>query len=60
VNGEPVAVIVGRDAERVSELVADLRSRGVHTGGFIGDAEQDRDALVEMITELYGTRADPD
>jgi hypothetical protein len=59
VNDEPVAVIVGRDADQVGELVADLQSRGVRAGAFVGDAEQDRDALIEMITELYGTRVDP-
>jgi hypothetical protein len=59
VNDEPVAVIVGRDADQVGELVADLQSRGVRAGAFVGDAEHDRDALIEMITELYGTRVDP-
>lgn len=56
---EPVAIIVGQDAGTVGALVADLQARGVRAGAFIGDAERDRDALVEMITELYGGRADP-
>ncbi|HSO95337.1 MAG TPA: hypothetical protein VLV81_04790 [Acidimicrobiia bacterium] len=56
---EPVAIIVGADAGSVGALVADLQERGVRTGAFIGDAERDRDALVEMITELYGRRAEP-
>jgi hypothetical protein len=59
VTDEPVAIIVGPDAGSVGALVADLQARGVRTGAFIGDAEHDRDALVEMITELYAGRADP-
>jgi hypothetical protein len=59
VTDEPVAIIVGHDAAAVGALVADLRARGVRAGAFIGDAERDRDALVEMITELYGGRSDP-
>jgi hypothetical protein len=59
VSDDPVAVIVGRDAKKVGQLVADLHARGVRAGAFVGDAEHDRDALVEMITELYGQRADP-
>jgi len=59
VNDEPVAVIIGRDAAKVGEVVADLHARGVRAGAFVGDATRDRDALVEMITELYGERADP-
>jgi hypothetical protein len=43
----------------VGALVADLQARGVRTGAFIGDAERDRAALVEMITELYAGRSDP-
>ncbi len=56
---EPVAIIVGTDAGSVGTLVAELQARGVRTGAFIGDAEHDRDALVEMIAELYGRRAEP-
>ena len=56
---EPVAIIIGGDAASVGELVADLQGRGVRTGAFIGDAERDRTALVEMIIELYAGRADP-
>jgi hypothetical protein len=59
VTDEPVAIIVGADAGAVGALVADLQARGVRTGAFIGDAERDRDALVEMLTELYAGRADP-
>jgi hypothetical protein len=59
VNDEPVAVVVGRDAAKVGAVVADLQARGVRAGAFVGDPERDRDALVEMITELYGERADP-
>lgn len=56
---EPIAIIVGTDAGSVGPLVAELQARGVRTGAFIGDAERDHDALVEMITELYGRRAEP-
>jgi hypothetical protein len=59
VTDEPVAIIVGHDATTVGVLVADLQARGVRAGAFIGDAERDRDALVEMIAELYSGRADP-
>jgi hypothetical protein len=59
VTDEPVAIIVGADAGSVGALVAELRARGVRTGAFIGDAERDRDALFEMINELYAGRADP-
>jgi hypothetical protein len=59
VNDEPVAVIIGRDPAKVGEVVADLQARGVRAGAFVGDATHDRDALVEMIAELYGERADP-
>ncbi|GEM_PF-1912387 len=57
---QPIAIIVGHDPSTVGALVADLQARGVRAGAFIGDAERDRDALVEMITELYGGRAVPD
>lgn len=56
---EPVAIIVGPDAGPVGALVADLQRRGVRAGAFVGDVDRDRDALLEMITELYGNRADP-
>lgn len=58
-TAEPVAIVVGTDAGPVGALVADLHRRGVRAGAFVGDVERDRDALIEMITELYGGRADP-
>jgi hypothetical protein len=58
-SDDPVVVVLGRDAERVGALVADLQTRGVRTGAFVGDPAHDRDAVVEMLTELYGERADP-
>jgi hypothetical protein len=60
VTDQPVAIIVGHDPGTVGALVADLQARGVRAGAFIGDAARDRDALVEMITELYAERANPD
>ncbi len=56
---DPVVVVLGRDATRVGALVADLESRGVRAGAFVGDPATERDALVEMLAELYGERADP-
>ena len=56
---DPVVVVLGRDATRVGALVADLESRGLRAGAFVGDPATERDALVEMLAELYGTRADP-
>ena len=52
----PVAVVVGEDAHDVGELVADLTSRGVRAAAFIGDPSADRDALVEMLAELFSRR----
>ena len=56
---EPVVVVIGPDATRVGAVVADLTARGLRTGAFVGDPASERDALVEMLAELYGTRADP-
>ena len=56
---DPVVVVLGRDATRVGALVADLKARGLRVGAFVGDAAHERDALVEMLAELYGERADP-
>ena len=58
-SDDPVVVVLGADATRVGELVADLRARGLRTGAFVGDPARERDALVEMLAELYGERADP-
>jgi hypothetical protein len=58
-SDDPVVVVLGADATRVGELVADLRARGLRTGAFVGDPALDRGALVEMLTELYGERAAP-
>jgi hypothetical protein len=59
VTDDPVVVVLGHDATRVGALVADLESRGLRAGAFVGDPATERDALVEMLTELYGERADP-
>ena len=55
---DPVVVVLGPDATRVGALVADLESRGLRAGGCVGDPATERDALVEMLAELYGERAD--
>jgi hypothetical protein len=58
-SDEPVVVVLGTDAARVGTLAADLQARGLRTGAFIGDPARERDAVVEMLAELYGERADP-
>jgi hypothetical protein len=59
VSDDPVVVVLGADAARVGTLTAELRARGLRTGAFIGDPATDRDAVLEMLTELYSERADP-
>ncbi len=56
---DPVVVVLGADATRVGSLVADLRTRGLRVGAFVGDPAREREALAEMLAELYGERADP-
>jgi hypothetical protein len=58
-DDEPVVVVLGRSAARVGELVADLQARGLRAGAFVGDPARERDAVVEMLAELYGERAEP-
>lgn len=52
----PVAVVVGADAAAVGALVGDLQGRGVRTAAFVGDPATERDALVEMLAELFSAR----
>jgi hypothetical protein len=40
----------------VGATVDDLRASGVRAAGFVGDPSTERDALVEMIAELFPTR----
>ncbi len=56
---DPVVVVVGPDATRVGTVVAALQAQGLRTGAFVGDPARQRDALVEMLAELYGERSDP-
>ena len=58
-DDDPVVVVLGRDATRVGALVADLKARGLRAGAFVGDPARERDAVVEMLAELYGERAEP-
>ena len=58
-SDDPVVVVIGDDATRVGAVVADLAARGLRAGAFVGDPAAERDALVAMLAELYGTRADP-
>ena len=57
-SDDTVVVVLGADAGRVGTVVAYHQARGLRTGAFVGDPARDRDALVEMLTELYGDRAD--
>ena len=52
------AIVIGGDADRVGSVVADLTARGVRAAAFIGDPASDRDAVVEMLAELFGRRPD--
>ena len=52
----PVAVVIGTDATAVGTLVGDLEGRGVRAAAFVGDPAAERDALVEMLTELFTER----
>ncbi len=58
-SDDPVVVVMGPDATRVGTVVAELTARGLRAGAFVGDPAAERDALVAMLTELYGARADP-
>jgi hypothetical protein len=46
-------VVIGADAAVVGKAVAELAARGWRTAGFVGDPSSQRDALVEMIAELF-------
>jgi hypothetical protein len=50
--------VIGDDAESVGELVADLTGRGVRSAAFVGDPATDREALLEMLAELFPQRSD--
>ncbi len=49
-------MVIGDDATEVGKVVADLVTRGVRAAAFIGDPATERDALVEMLTELFPRR----
>ena len=57
-DAAPVAVVIGSDAAAVGELVGDLQGRGVRAAAFVGDPATERDALVEMLAELFPDRSD--
>ena len=50
--------MIGDDADRVGSVVADLIERGVRAAAFVGDPAADREAIVEMLAELFPRRAD--
>jgi uncharacterized protein (UPF0218 family) len=53
-------VVVGQDAASVGDVVADLERQGLRATAFVGDPATERDALVEMIAELFPTRPTPE
>jgi hypothetical protein len=55
-----VAIVIGDDAASVGNVVADLTGRGVRAAAFVGDPATERDALVEMLAELFSHRTDPE
>ena len=46
-------VVIGANADAVGRAVAELTTQGLRTAGFVGDPARQRDALVEMIAELF-------
>jgi len=44
----------------VGALVADLESRGLRAAAFVGDPATERDALTEMVAELFPARPSPE
>ena len=53
-------MVVGQDAGSVGDVVADLERQGLRAAAFVGDPANERDALVEMIAELFPARPTPD
>ena len=49
-------VVVGDDAPAAGALVAELSARGLRAAAFVGDPATERDALTEMLAELFGRR----
>jgi hypothetical protein len=49
-------LVIGDDAERVGDLVADLTGRGVRAAAFVGDPNRDREAILELLAELFPHR----
>ena len=49
-------IVVGADAARVGETMKDLTGQGLRAAAFVGDPSADRDALVEMLAELFPRR----
>jgi hypothetical protein len=55
-----VAIVVGDDAAEVGTVVADLGERGIRAAAFVGDPTAEQQALVEMVSELFGRRGGTD
>ena len=52
-------IVLGDDPARVGVVVEDLTGRGLRAAAFVGDPATERDALVEMLAELFPRRAGP-
>ena len=59
-SSETTVVVVGGEAAAVGTLVVDLESRGLRAAAFVGDPATERDALVEMLAELFPARPTPE
>jgi hypothetical protein len=46
-------VVIGDDAGAVGRAVVELEARGWRAAGFVGDPARQREALVEMLAELF-------
>lgn len=53
---DPVVVVIGGDATRVGEIVLQVQGDGLRAAAFVGDPATERDALVEMLAELFPTQ----
>ena len=51
-------IVVGPDADAVGSLVAELEAQGHRAAAFVGDPATERDALVEMLAELFPAQTD--
>ena len=50
---DTIVIVVGPDGATVGAVVADLESQGLRAAAFVGDPASERDALAEMVAELF-------